>query len=79
MATPLTVEYDAVGDILYLGKTKPYDAQESEGIDYGIVARRNPQSGEIENLEILFFKARSQSEGGISIPVLADFSLAQTA
>ena len=75
MDAPLIVEYDAVGDILYLGKTKPYIGQESEEIDFGVVARLNPTSGEVENLEILFFTARAKGGEGLNIPVLADFHL----
>lgn len=77
MVAPLIVEFDAVGDILYLGKTKPYAEQESEEIDYGVVARLNPTSGEVENLEILFFTARAKIGDGLSIPILADFRLPQ--
>lgn len=75
MAAPLIVEYDVAGDILYLGKTKPYAEQSSEEVDYGVVARLNPHSHEIENLEILFFSARAKKSGGLELPVLADFSL----
>ena len=78
MVAPLTVEYDAVGDILYLGKTRPYSEQQSEEIDYGVVARLNPNSGEVENLEIQFFTARAKSGDELNIPILADFHLPQT-
>jgi hypothetical protein len=44
MDTSLTVEYDKAGDILYLGKAKPYPDQESEELDYGVVARLNPET-----------------------------------
>jgi hypothetical protein len=57
MDTSLTVEYDKAGDILYLGKAKPYPDQESEELDYGVVARLNPQTHDLENLEILFVSA----------------------
>ena len=78
MGSALTVEYDADGDILYLGKTRPYPEQESEEVDYGVVARLNPRSGEVENLEILFFSARMKSGEGLHIPVVAEFHLVQT-
>lgn len=38
MEPSLTVEYDKAGDILYLGKTKAYPEQDSEELDYGVVA-----------------------------------------
>ena len=60
MEARLLVEYDRIGDILYLGTVSPYPEQESEELDYGVVARLNPQSGEIENLEILSFLPESQ-------------------
>ena len=37
----------------------PYAEQESEALDNEIIARLNPDSGVIENLEILFFPRRS--------------------
>ena len=75
METRLIVEYDQTGDILYLGKTAPYPEQESEELDYGVVARLNPQSGEIENLEILFFSVRASRGEVFELPVFADFRL----
>jgi len=78
MVAPLTIEYDAEGDILYLGKTRPYAEQDSEELDYGVIARLNPKSREVENLEILFFSTRMKSGQGVHLPVLADFRLPQT-
>ena len=79
MVASLTVKYDAVGDILYLGKTRPYAGQESEELDYGLIARLNPTSREVENLEILFFSTRMKGGQGVDLPVLADFRLPTTA
>lgn len=75
MVAPLTVEYDSLSDILYLGKTRPYAEQESEELDYGVVARLNPDSREVENLEILFFSTRMKDGQVLDVPVLADFRL----
>lgn len=75
MKARLIVEYDRKGDILYLGKTAPYPEQESEELDYGMVARLNPKSGEIENLEILFFTARVLGGEKLQLPVFAEFRL----
>ncbi len=55
METPLTFEYDQVGDILHINKVRPYPDQETEEFDYNVIARLNPRTGAIENLEILFF------------------------
>jgi uncharacterized protein YuzE len=75
MDAQLTLEYDRTGDILYLNKTAPYPEQESEEIDYGIIARLNPKTGEIENLEILFFSARVSSSEGLKLPIIAELRL----
>jgi Protein of unknown function (DUF2283) len=75
MEARLIVEYDRIGDILYLGTVSPYPEQESEELDYGVVARLNPQSGEIENLEILFFSSRVASGEALRLPILAEFHL----
>ena len=54
----LIVRYDKEGDILYIDQCAPYREQESEEIGDEIVARLNPDSGAVENLEILFFSKR---------------------
>ena len=76
MEAQLIIEYDRVGDILYLGKVTPYAEQESEELDFGIVARLNPYSGEIENIELLFFSTRLANGEILHLPILADFRLA---
>ena len=58
MEKNLTFRYDSTGDILYVDVCSSYADQESEEIGDEIVARLNPISGEIENLEILFFSKR---------------------
>ena len=58
MAAKLTFEYDRIGDILYVNKCKPYPEQDSTELDDLVVARLNPDTGEIENLEIIFFSKR---------------------
>jgi hypothetical protein len=55
METPLSFEYDEVGDILYISRVPPYPEQETEQLAYNVAARRNPQTSAVENLEILFF------------------------
>lgn len=79
MEAQLIVEYDRTGDTLYLGKIPPYPEQESEEIAYGIVARLNPQSGEIENLEILFFSQRAANGDPLRLPITAEFHLSERA
>lgn len=75
MDAKLGFEYDREGDILYINKCKPYPEQESEEIEYGIVARLNPSTDEIENLEILFFSKRLHENPLLEIPVVAELRL----
>lgn len=51
----MTFQYDRDVDILYINTCEPYPEQESEELDDEIIARFNPNTGEIENLEVLFF------------------------
>lgn len=79
MEARLIVEYDRGGDILYLGKTAPYPEQKSEELEYGVVARLNPETGEVENLEVLFFNQRLARGETLQLPVLAEFQLPRAA
>ena len=76
MEANLTFKYDREADILHIEKTHPYAAQESEEIGDGVIARMNPASGEIENLEVLFFSTRLLREDLFELPVTADLRLA---
>lgn len=76
MDAKLSFEYDREGDILYINKRPPYAEQESEEIDYGIIARLNPSTGEIENLEILFFSKRLLEKTLFELPIIANLRLA---
>ena len=58
MAAQLTFEYDVPGDVMYIEKCRPYPGQESDDLECGVVARRQPATGEIESLEILFYSTR---------------------
>ncbi len=75
MDKKLTFNYDQVTDILYINKCPPYFEQESEEIDEEIIARLNPLTGEIENLEILFFSAKVLKSKTLEIPIIADLQL----
>lgn len=77
MAEKLVFQYDQVGDILYINKCAPYAEQESEEIGDEMVARLNPVSGEVENLEILFFSKRLlNADSLLELPVIANLRLA---
>lgn len=72
----LIFRYDRDNDILYIDKKPPYAEQESEELGDEVVARLNPVTGEIENLEVLFFSKRLSSSNILELPVLADLRLA---
>jgi uncharacterized protein YuzE len=58
MDKKLTFSYDREADILYIDKCKAYAQQESEELPDDMVIRMNPDTGEIENIEVLFFSTR---------------------
>jgi uncharacterized protein YuzE len=77
MEAKLSFKYDREADILYINKRPPYAEQESEELSDGVIARLNPASGEIENLEILFFSTRLLRSDMIDLPVEADLRVAR--
>jgi uncharacterized protein YuzE len=78
MGTKLTFRYDREADILHIDKRPPYAEQESEELGDDVIVRLNPQNGEIENLEVLFFSARLLRQEVLEIPVEADLRLVTT-
>ncbi|MEG4229078.1 DUF2283 domain-containing protein [Microcoleus sp. N9_B2] len=79
MAKKLTFKYDAIRDILYVNKCSPYAEQESQELDYGIVARLNPDTEEIENLEVMFFSKRLRESNVFELPIVGDLHLSYQA
>ena len=77
MASRLTLQYDRVGDILYIETRAPYPEQESDELDDEIIARLNPETGQVESLEILFFSTRFRDGGVCELPVTAELYLAK--
>ena len=77
MEAKLTFKYDRQGDILYINKMPPYAEQESEELGDEVIARLNPKTGEIENLEVLFFSTRLLRSDLFELPVTAVLRLAQ--
>jgi len=76
MEARLTLRYDQVGDILYIDKVPPYPEQDSEELDNEIVVRMHPTTGEVENLEVLFYTARLRRGETLELPVVASLKLA---
>jgi len=78
MEAKLTFKYDREADILHIDKCPPYTQQESEELPDEIVARLNPDTGEVENLEVLFFSTRLLRADLFELPVNADLRLTGT-
>jgi uncharacterized protein YuzE len=76
MEAKLTFRYDREADILHIDKCPPYAAQESEELGDDVIARLNPTTGEVENLEVLFFSARLLRSELFELPLSADLRLA---
>lgn len=72
MATKLRFEYDREADILYIDTKPPYAEQETEELGDDVIARFNPETDEIEHLEILFFSTRLLRHDLLELPVTAE-------
>ena len=57
MGTEIIISYDQVGDILTIDQCRPYAGQDEDEIDEGVVVRKNQETGQIENLSILYFNS----------------------
>ena len=76
MEAKLTFKYDREADILHIDKCSPYAEQESEELGDDVVARLNPKTREVKNLEVLFFSTRLLRNELFELPVTADLRLA---
>ena len=79
VGSEITIKYDEIGDILSISKCSAYMGQDEDEIDDEVVVRFNRESGEIENLHILFFKARLEKDGEVRLPVDAVLRSSQSA
>lgn len=75
MEPRLRFEYDREADILHIDMCSPYAGQESEELGDDVVARLNPDTGHVENLEVLFFSTRLLRSEMFSLPLAADLRL----
>ncbi len=75
MEAKLTFKYDRQADILHIDKCKPYAEQQSEELPGEIVARLNPDTHDVESLEVLFFSTRLLRTDLFELPVSADLRL----
>jgi uncharacterized protein YuzE len=78
MEAKLTFKYDREADILHIDKCPPYAEQESQELPDEIIARLNPDTGEVESLEVLFFSTRLLRTELFELPVSADLHLTGT-
>ena len=77
METKLSFRYDREADILHIDKCLPYADQESEELGDEVIARINPNTHEVENLEVLFFSTRLLRNDLFELPVTADLRVAR--
>ena len=76
MAAKLSFKYDRHADILHIDKCAPYHEQESEELEDEIIARLNPETGDVENVEVLFFSTRLLRGDLFELPIAAELRLA---
>jgi hypothetical protein len=72
MGARLTFTYDREADILHIDTCPPYAAQESEELGDEVIARLNPDTGAVENLEVLFFSTRLLRSELFNLPITAE-------
>jgi uncharacterized protein YuzE len=70
MAEKMIFKYDREADILYINKREPYPEQESEELGDDLIARFNPDTGDVENVEVLFFSTRLLRSDIFEIPFI---------
>jgi len=76
MEKRLIFKYDRAVDILYIDKLPPYPEHEAEELGDDVIARLNPTTGEIENLEVLFFSTRLLRDDLFELPIEESISAA---
>lgn len=76
MEPHLSFRYDREADILYVDTRPPHAEQESEELGDDVIARLNPETEEIESLEILFYSTRLLRSELVDLPIDAEFRVA---
>ena len=77
VAGRLAFQYDREADILHIRSRPPYAEQEGEELGDDVIARLNPNTGDVESLEVLFFSTRLLRSDLFELPVKADFHKAR--
>ena len=75
MGAKLTFKYDRAADILHVNMRSPYADQESQEIGDEVIARLNPQTRNVGNLEILFFSTRLLRGDLLELPISTDMHM----
>ena len=75
MGAKLSFKYDRDADILHIDKRSPYPEQESEELGDEVIARLNPDTGEVENVEILFFSTRLPRKKLFELPISSELRI----
>ncbi|RFP51488.1 MAG: DUF2283 domain-containing protein [Limnothrix sp. CACIAM 69d] len=76
MAPTLSLSYDRASDSLLIAICPPYPEQETEELGDGLLARFNPNTNDIEAIEIFGFSKRLQTDRPLQLPLWADLRLA---
>jgi uncharacterized protein YuzE len=76
MGAKLSFKYDRDADILHIDNRSPNPEQESEELGDEVIARLNPNTGEVENLEVLFFSTRLLRSELFELPISAELRIA---
>ncbi len=75
----MNLRYYPASDTLDIDARAPYESQGSDEIAQGVVARSNPSTGEIENLEVMYLQKRFAAGLPFEIPVSFDMRSARSA
>ena len=70
MATTLRFEHDVAGNIMYIEKCPPYPEQDEDDIEDGVIARRRPDTDEVESVMILFYSSRILTREPLRLNIL---------
>jgi hypothetical protein len=76
MGAKLSFKDDRNADILHIDKRSPDPEQESEELGDEVIARLNPDSGKVENLDVLFFSTRLLRSELFELPISAELRIA---
>ena len=76
MGAKPSFKYDRDADILHIDKRSPYPEQKTEELVDEVIARLNPNTGEVENLEVLIFSTRLLRSELFELPISAEFRIA---